>query len=62
MNKIEHAYICDGHGCDRNCADTMTPEEWEKYPCHHTADVKFAKNKVARRRKWKFEGGKFYEI
>lgn len=62
MPKIEHAYLCDGHGCKRNCADTMTPEEWGKYECHHTTDVKYAKNKVARQRKWKFERGKFFEI
>lgn len=45
------AYICDGHGCDRNCAD-MRPEEWAKYQCHHTLDESHAANKVRRNRKF----------
>ena len=62
MFKTERAYVCDGHGCPKNCADTMTPEEWKKYECHHTLDVNHAKNKVARKRKWSLSGGKFMEI
>ena len=60
--KTERAYLCDGHGCKKNCADTMSTEAWEKYECHHTLDGNHAKNKVARRRKWQFQGGKFIEI
>ena len=60
--KTERAYVCDGHGCKKNCADTMTPEEWKKYVCHHTLDQNHAKNKVARRRKFKFEHGKMMEV
>ena len=60
--KTERVYICDGHGCKKNCGDTMTSEEWKNYPCHHTLDQNHAKNKIARDRKWKIIKGKMSEI
>lgn len=45
------AYVCDGHGCDKNCAD-MPKEEWDKYCCHHTTDESHARNKCRRNRKF----------
>ena len=60
--KTERVYLCDGLGCDKKCAETMSEEEWKKYECHHTTDGKHAKNKIARKRKWRCEGGKIYEI
>lgn len=46
------AYVCDGHGCAKQCAD-MRPEEWAKYQCHHTMDENHAVNKIRRNRKFK---------
>ena len=60
--KNERAYVCDGYGCDKKCAETMTAEEWKKYYCHHTLDEKHAKNKVRRTRKFTVEKGKYMEI
>ena len=60
MADVERAYLCDGHGCDKNCGD-MPAEEWQKHYCHHTKDESHAKNKVRRKRKWVFDGGKFLE-
>lgn len=62
MGDVERIYFCDGHGCDKNCADTMSPEQWEKYECHHTTDKNHAKNKIARKRKFRCDGSKMYEI
>lgn len=47
------AYICDGHGCDKQCADTMTAQQWHSYTCHHTFDENHAANKIRRNRKFK---------
>ena len=60
--KNERAYLCDGRGCDKMCADTMTSEEWSKHYCHHTLDEKHARNKCRRTRRWACEKGKFMEI
>lgn len=60
--KTERAYVCDGHGCKKNCGDTMTPDEWKRYECHHTLDQNHAKNKIARKRKWEFKHEKMFEI
>jgi hypothetical protein len=57
-----YAYLCNGEGCKKQCAKTMTPEEWAKYPCHHTFDEKFAKTNVRRERKFQFDGKKYREI
>ena len=46
------AYICDGQGCDKQCGN-MKPEEWAKYPCHHTFDESHARNKIRRDRKFR---------
>lgn len=35
-------YKCDGLGCKKRCADTMTADEWFKYCCHHTSDPSHA--------------------
>ena len=56
------AYFCDGHGCPRQCADTMTPEEWEKHDCHHTREEAHAKNKCRRSRKFKVIKGDYFEV
>jgi hypothetical protein len=34
------------------CAETMTPEEWKAYDCHHTQDEAHARNKCRRNRKY----------
>lgn len=62
--KSERAYICDGRGCEKMCGEKLTPEEWEKYPCHHTLDEKHAKNKCRRKRKFEYFGdkNKFLEV
>lgn len=52
------AYVCDGHGCDKQCADTMTAEQWYGYKCHHTMDESHAANKVRRNRKFKCDKDK----
>lgn len=62
MKYFRVAYLCDGHGCDKNCADTMTKDEWEKYHCHHTTDEAHAKNKIARKRKFKYDSKGMIEI
>lgn len=31
------AYLCDGKGCGKQCAN-LPKEEWDKHPCHHTTD------------------------
>ena len=66
MPKSERAYLCNGYGCDKKCAENLTAEEWKNYPCHHTFDEKFAKNKVRRARKFAKtddgKGSKFVEI
>lgn len=38
-------YPCDGLGCKRMCAKTMTVSEWEQYNCHHTTDPLHAVSK-----------------
>lgn len=61
MANVERLYLCNGLGCDRRCAETMTKEEWANYECHHTTDEAFAKTKVRRERKFEFhkeENGK----
>lgn len=57
-----YAYLCNGEGCSKQCAKTMSPEEWAKYQCHHTFDEKFAKTKVRRDRKFKFDGKNYREV
>lgn len=53
-NKPDVAYLCDGYGCEKQCA-TMRSEEWAKYQCHHTFDENHAVNKIRRNRKFKCE-------
>lgn len=63
MKYEQAAYLCDGHGCKKNCADTLTEEEWAKYGCHHTKDETHAKNKCRRSRKMKMhKNGQWYEV
>ena len=38
----DELYPCDGLGCKRMCAKTMTVSEWEQYECHHTTDPEHA--------------------
>ena len=61
---MERLYLCNGYGCKRNCAESMTQEEWDNYNCHHTTDEKFAKTKVRRNRKFEYhedpEGKKWF--
>lgn len=47
------SYVCDGRGCDKMCKDTMSVEEWGKYPCHHTTEEEHAFVKCRRDRKFK---------
>ena len=35
---MNNAAKCDGYGCKKRCAETMTPAEWEQYCCHYTTD------------------------
>lgn len=37
-------YVCDGHGCDRDCASIMSVDEWKHSECHHTPDIAHAVN------------------
>lgn len=60
--KTERAYLCNGEACEKQCAKTMTAEEWRKSPCQHTTDEKFAKNKVRRKRKFVLDHGKMTEV
>lgn len=60
--KTKRAYLCDGTACERQCAKTMTPEEWKEYPCHHTMDENHAKNKIRRKRKFVLDKGEFIEV
>lgn len=39
---LKELYPCDGLGCKRMCAKTMTSSEWEEYVCHHTTDPEHA--------------------
>ena len=48
----DRAYLCDGMGCDEQCALKKTVDEWEKYECHHTLNEAHARNKCRRNRKW----------
>ena len=50
-NKI--CYLCNGEACGKQCAKTMTADEWKSYSCHHTTDERFARNKVRRKRKFR---------
>ena len=59
--KTERAYLCDGTGCAKMCAN-LPEEEWKKHPCHHTLDEKHAKNKCRRKRKFVLDHGKMMEI
>ena len=49
---MKTAYLCDGKACSKMCAETMTPEEWKAYDCHHTQDEAHARNKCRRNRKY----------
>ena len=60
MNK-NVAYLCDGKACGKMCAETMTPEQWKKYECHHTFDESHARNKCRRKRKIVYSNGKGIE-
>ena len=42
---VDGIYPCDGLGCKRMCAKTMTVSEWEQYNCHHTTDPEHAVSK-----------------
>lgn len=55
MSQKPYLYLCDGYGCDKQCAKTMTPEEWAEYDCHHTSNEKHARNKCRRTRKFNTE-------
>ena len=58
----KHLYFCDGFGCNRQCAKTMTADEWKKYTCRHTEDEKHAVNKIRRERKFKSINGVYVEV
>lgn len=62
MKPEKICYLCNGEACEKQCAHTMTKEEWAKYQCHHTTDEKFAKNKVRRKRKFEVIKGAYSEI
>ena len=62
MPRFERAYLCNGYGCDKKCAENLTAEEWKNYPCHHTLNENYARNKCRRTRRWVCEHGKFMEI
>ena len=51
-----HLYICDGKGCDRNCAEVGHDM------CHHTSDEKHAKTKCRRERKFVNKQGIYLEV
>lgn len=53
MKPTKICYLCNGEACEKQCAKTMTTDEWKSYHCHHTTDEKFARNKVRRNRKFK---------
>lgn len=52
MKPEKICYLCNGEACEKQCAKTMTADEWSKYVCHHTTDERFARNKVRRNRKF----------
>lgn len=54
-NNGNYAYLCNGLSCEKECALSMTPEEWAKYPCHHTTYEEDARNKCRRKRKFKMK-------
>ena len=59
----KYLYICDGCACKRQCAKTMTADEWKKHTCHHTEDEKHAVNKIRRERKFRNNGnGAYVEV
>ena len=60
--KTERAYLCDGTACEKQCANTMTPEQWKNYPCHYTTDERFARIKCRRERRWTYSNGKMMEV
>ena len=62
MKNEKAFYICDGCACGKQCAKTMTAEEWAKASCHHTNNENHAKNKVRRNRKFTCSGGRYIEV
>ena len=51
-----HLYICDGTGCNRNCAEAGYDM------CHHTTSEKHAKTKCRRERKFVNKDGLYLEV
>ena len=51
-----HLYICDGTGCNRNCAEVGYNM------CRHTSNEKHAETKCRRNRKFSNEKGIYVEI
>jgi len=60
--KNKRAYLCNGLGCEQQCAVNKTPEEWARYPCHHIYDERFAKNTCRRKRKFVHDGDDWMEV
>lgn len=56
MRNENTKYLCDGRRCRRMCAENGYDQ------CKHTANEKYAKNKIRRERKFEVHGKYYVEV